>query len=525
MKQFVQNREGTSAQTLLANRSLTPQPISHRDQATHPHDDVGQIPRAASRDGRHNDTKRHDAVKLKLPVPNTIGKRPSPSDYPPDAGHNVAGHVSTTAHNSSARTVPNMQAPRRPVASAFDDTQSIHFDDSTSIAEDQDGQMNMHVRTGLPRNTPDPLRTTSVQHLYNTYEGHPAAPHEREGAVGRLPDWQATVDAERHRQGQPPKFGTRFDNGITEYTYSDDGHDEGYDLDGEYTVPSPSWDNTPSRTRTAREPNPTRTLKKGVVNSAVRHAVTEEPPSPPLPTKRKPLSAIGPTEITELPLNQHINRFKVGKAADGDDLAAPSKEIHSSVHAPQEHSSNMPQPAFSSKVSSYNESSSEEDQPHRLDAPNSTPSLKRSHQDCDLDFDRRTLETKSITDLDAIPFATDPSAAPPEPAVDANGNQMTVSAKLTNLTKMRPEDQRQFFKSQTDEEREQTASWFLDKFRSDMQKLMAVRLERRKTALKFELEVKKHERRVQLKKADVDRELEGLRKGGVELISGRAAAK
>lgn len=375
----------------------------------------------------------------------------------------------------------------------------------------------MHFLSRQRRNSPDSPRASSIQNPYRIYEERPPVPFERPGPIASLGNWQVEVDDERRRQGERPIYGTRFDEGIAEYTNSGEGHDEGYEPDGDFAEVSRSWDNTPSRTRTGPEFEPIKALKKINVKPGIRRADYAEPLSPPLPTKKHHTDESGPRDAAGQPLHHNVNRFKIGKPPDGDNLDDPSKETQPPP--------NIPQPAFSSKVSSYHESSSEEDQPHRADTPNGTPALKRSHQDRDLDFDSGVLQTKTIADLDAIPFTVDPSAPPPQPAVDANGNPMTLFAKLTNLTKMRPEDQRQLFKSQTDEEREQTAVWFLEKFKSDMKKLMAVRLERRMIAMRYELEVKKREKRVQVKKADVDRELEGLRKGGVELIGGKAAAR
>jgi hypothetical protein len=125
-----------------------------------------------------------------------------------------------------------------------------------------------------------------------------------------------------------------------------------------------------------------------------------------------------------------------------------------------------------------------------------------------------------MADLDAIAFTVDPSANPVEPALDANGVPLTLPSKLTNLTKMKTEDQRQLFRSLTDVEREQTAEWFLTKFQADARRLTALRIARRKTALRFEMEVRKRQRRVETKMGDVDRDLAGLKKGGGELIGG-----
>ena len=98
---------------------------------------------------------------------------------------------------------------------------------------------------------------------------------------------------------------------------------------------------------------------------------------------------------------------------------------------------------------------------------------------------------------------------------------MNLAARLSNLGRMRTEDQRRLFRTQTDTEREQTAAWFLEKFKTATRELMRLRLERRKIALRFEREVKMRECRVRAKTGDVEAELEGLKKGGGELIAGR----
>ncbi|EHY59006.1 hypothetical protein HRR83_001728 [Exophiala dermatitidis] len=558
MKQFIQNREGSNAQASLAKRSLTPQPKGHGERGGlgESRDEAGRKPRATSRDGKGlSKAKRQEAaMKLKLPIPNTINKRQS--DHPYVSEQDVAEVASAIAQNRSSRTVPNMQAARQPgVVSAFDDTQSIHFDDSTSIAEDhQDASMIPHFHA---RNSPAPLRSSTMQQPPpRRHEEHPPPGpvilDEREAFPG---DWRAEADAERQRHGEPPQYNTRYHNDtghiVEEYMYQEE--DEGYDPDGDYA--EPSWENTPSRTRIV--PAESRTivsnLKKSnnVKSAAVRHALQEEPLSPPLPVKRNPLTEITShnDSVEPHPLHHNnVNRFKIGGkipsseetgGAGGHMGNLPKEPLAPTTTSslPVASTSNIPQPAFSSKVSSYHESSSSEEDQAAEEPPepsvntdnvaplssNAAAALKRPYpyQEHELDFSPEILSQKTIAELDAIPFTTDPSAPPPESALDANGNPMTLSAKLTNLNKMRPEAQRQLFRSQTDDEREQTAAWFLDKFQQDMQKLMAVRLERRKIALRFELEVKKRERRVQVKKNDVDRDLEGLRKGGVELISGR----
>jgi hypothetical protein len=222
----------------------------------------------------------------------------------------------------------------------------------------------------------------------------------------------------------------------------------------------------------------------------------------------------------KLPLHQiTTNRFQVPKGHEKPTTIAARQSPGPTLHAPQPY---QPHTA-SSKISSYQESLSEEEThtTQHPSAPTTPDPTKKFEARESLDFELEILQNKSFTDLDAIPFTTDPTLPAPEPTLDATGTPIPFSTKLTNLNKMRHEDQTQFFRAQTDSEREETAAWFLEKFHSDMHKLMRARVERRKVALRFELEVKKRERAVRARKEDIDDELAGLKKGGGELIAGR----
>lgn len=146
--------------------------------------------------------------------------------------------------------------------------------------------------------------------------------------------------------------------------------------------------------------------------------------------------------------------------------------------------------------------------------------LKRAHDE--IDYDVNQLEKMKFSELEAIPFLTNPRATTPQPAVDHNGVPMPLTTRLTNLTKVQPADQASLFHSLDDDENEQVGQWFVQKFQDELKKLMDIRIERRKLALKYEMEVKKRETTVKAKAADVEEELADLRTGGGKLIKGRS---
>lgn len=350
----------------------------------------------------------------------------------------------------------------------------------------------------------------------------------------KLPhNWKAVADRERERQGEHPKFRESLQHNTAESVYNNEQSDDGYEPDGEYypEEEGPEANDTPSRPRLALEGHPEAAAPIQFVKQEAHHAIQEEPqnrPSPP-PQYRYPFGDTQHGVHVEPFPEQPKNRFQTGKQLHDNGLESSSDTMQrpESVPAPQPRLQTTQPPAFSSKVSSYHETSSEGEQASQADPPQASTAgpSKRQREDQDLDFDMDVLTKKSISDLDTIPFTVDPRLPVAEPAVDATGTPMTLAAKLTNLTKMRPDDQRQLFRSLTDAEREQTAAWFLDKFHADVQRLMEVRLERRKVALRYELEVKKREKSVQTKMVDVEDELAGLRKGGGELISGKMSGK
>ncbi|KIW32775.1 uncharacterized protein PV07_04298 [Cladophialophora immunda] len=518
-KQYIQNRESVSHQGRPEKRSLTPQPNSGRERSQQRQDEARRRVQQGSHGKENSEAiSRRDAAKLKLDVPNTLTI--SSSKHAQPAGHGAAPEPAVAQPNIFARPAPSIERHHN----AFDDTQSIHFDDSMSVADEKTGRTKPSFSFNHGGSMP-PLWN-------NDLPVHPPAHHlegskllfgERERIPGLPADWQAQSDAERLRRGFDAVHGARFSHNIDHAKYGKVDHEEGSDQDGDIDEGTSIVENTPSRTRMGPV---AKTTSKPGKEKAKRSHRPEELGSRPSPNHRKSLSDVAPAVVVEPSSRQQINRFNVYKSLETDPETTLPDSLRQTIQIPQPHASLVHPPAFSSKMSSLHESSSDEEQPLAATTSES-PRLgsKRHRSELDLDFELEVLKGKTMADLDAIPFTVDPRWSAPDPAVDANGTPMTLPAKLTNLTKMRPEDQRNLFKSLTDAEREQTAEWFVEKFKADMHRLMAVRLERRKIALRFELEVKKRERQVEVKRGDVDEELAGLKKGGGELIRGKSPAK
>ncbi|KAK5467454.1 hypothetical protein LTS15_000427 [Exophiala xenobiotica] len=522
VNQYLQNREVGSAQPEPGQRSLTPQPQRERSKQR-ANETTEHNPRDSSRDavgGRQGNMARPEFAKgLKMAVPDTIAK--AKADQAQPTHHHGSDVVSSTAQHKTARTDPRAELHHEPIASGFDDTQSLHFDDSTSIADGQETQMNLGFGFD-PQDGPPPYQRPIAFKQFSKASKN--TQQSLNNVVG--PGWHTTVDHERVRRGEAPKYGTRFDEHTKDSVLTNEALDDGYEPDGEFAEDEPNTWDTPSRTRMGPEGHH---ASQEFIKHESQQIAPEDRVSPPLPHQNRPLSE-NPVNINgEIPHQQHHKsrfqvlqkQFNVNNSAE---LPEPNAPADLAQHPRQQ---NILPPPFSSKVSSYHESSSEEDHAQPTAAPTSPGRQSKRPREEDLDFDSETLAGKTMKDIDDLPFTTDPSAGlrQAEPALDMNGTPISLATKLTNLTKMREEDQKLLFRSLTDADREQTASWFLEKFQADVRKLMDVRLERRKIALKYELEVKKRYERVETKKKDVDEELAGLRKGGGELIAGKSMAK
>jgi hypothetical protein len=350
-------------------------------------------------------------------------------------------------------------------------------------------------------------------------------PHQQPGEgqavnlfVNNFPlGWMEVADAERKRQGFEPKYSTASHHNVPEMEEDEADFHNGSEHDGD-VEDQPTLDNTPSRSRhvpdvdlrqeTASQPVATGQPIKATAHRA-NPAANEAFPSPAYePAQSHPKAR---------------DRFHIHQRRETiSELERPNTP-QPQLGRRQTHRLPMNTQSALSKVPSLLDSSSDEEMPrasHNADSPRA--SKKRPYPVHELDFDAEELQKKTIADLDCIPFSTDPRTPRTPPAVNANGTLLRLSDKLMNLTKMRPEDQVTLFKSLNDDERELTATWFLETFQADTKKLITVRAERRKIALKYETEVKKREKQVQTKKQDVENVLQVLRNGGAELVKGSA---
>ena len=388
-------------------------------------------------------------------------------------------------------------------------------------------------REGLFQFSYNPVQERNTPHLQHApafatagdlyLQGH-GAERDTEEEMDIPEDWRREADAERVRQGVNPVHTTYAAHNVQSDSQAGEDHDEAPEQDGGVDEQS-FLQNTPSRTSLILERRP---LSKGRAEAATKVLKFQEPGQGASIKHRKSLSNIEQKIPVQVSLRQQPDRFHVRKPHEMKLKTERSRSPERQIHAPQPVLPQGLPAAFHSKGSSLHESSSEEDrpvQPRVVQSPQPQLGTKRPHPSHEVDLDPEDLQKTTVAELDKIRFPKDPRLPTPPPAVDSNGTPLSFSGKLHNLSKMRPEDQSMLFKSLTDTEREQTADWFLDKFRTEMQALMDVRIERRKIALKFEMEVRQRDRQVQTKRQDVEHELSELKKGGDELVKARSPSK
>src|SRR5271155_1842906 len=157
--------------------------------------------------------------------------------------------------------------------------------------------------------------------------------------------------------------------------------------------------------------------------------------------------------------------------------------------------SSPPIPVKHSTKSSSIVSSDEEAHPPPQQQPQLNQSTKRPHDQVDLlDYDPSTLKNMTYDELEQAIYTTDPRAPILKAPVNAHGVPLTLPGKLANMSRMPEDDIRAMFEAQTDTEREKTGEWFVGEMVEMMKRLARTRVERRKVALKFELEVKKRQK-------------------------------
>lgn len=153
----------------------------------------------------------------------------------------------------------------------------------------------------------------------------------------------------------------------------------------------------------------------------------------------------------------------------------------------------------------------------------SVPSRKRSVDEMsnDLDYSHTDLKNRKLSALQAEAFTRDPRSDLLPTPTDSVGNEMTLPRILDNLSKVSEDAQRETFKNLTDEQWANTGQWFVDKFQADLKRLTEIRLQRRQIALKYEDAIRRRQRLVEHHEAEVNRELNELQTGGMQLVKGR----
>ncbi|RMD39835.1 hypothetical protein DV735_g5311, partial [Chaetothyriales sp. CBS 134920] len=221
-----------------------------------------------------------------------------------------------------------------------------------------------------------------------------------------------------------------------------------------------------------------------------------------------------------------LDGFSDGEDIYGDDpLHELSRETPSRTGTTP---SNKKQPA---KVAASSDEGAADSDAQNPFAP-SAAGTKRTHEE--IDYDRDELAGKSYTDLDKVPFLTDPRAPPP--TAEAEAEETTGSAEhpsgqrrpdldkqLEKLSELAPADQVQLLQSLGEAENEQAGAWFAAWFGESVKQVQQLRLQRRKTALKYEMEARKRQRAVEAKMAQCEAQLADMKQAGSKLVAGRSA--
>ena len=156
------------------------------------------------------------------------------------------------------------------------------------------------------------------------------------------------------------------------------------------------------------------------------------------------------------------------------------------------------------------------------DIPPASIPMKRPTME--LDYDTNSLQSLSYNILEQQKFDSDPRAPDPANSFSAHGSPLNLKQKLENLNRMQEINVRELFLSQSTQEWEETGFWFLAQFDDHLRQVMDARQERRKTALKFEMRIKRRQAAVVAKTQEVEKELTDLGTGSTELLKNRPIA-
>lgn len=148
---------------------------------------------------------------------------------------------------------------------------------------------------------------------------------------------------------------------------------------------------------------------------------------------------------------------------------------------------------------------------------------KRSHDwTIQPEYSLEEMRCKKLSDFQEEPFLSSPKVKNKH-LDDSRQHEASFAFRLLKLSEYTQDEQRKIFQAQNDEEWIETGQWFVDRFQEDLENLLAVRLERRKIALKYEDKLRRRQKEVELAQSGVEKELRELESGGGELIRNRKA--
>ena len=493
----------------------------------------------------------------KLNVPNTMvppksrNQDTSASNYgktqfkhqKPPASRREQNHKVSTRQTSRAVTATNRVKETHKV-SAFDDTTSIgpSMLEDSSIDENPTIVFNPQLQSAAQR------RHEPQDPYQNSYSGnHNEGKYDTQAILEQLnmgDDWEDQVVAERAYQAERTGYVPTPQRGTNPFTYNlMKGQTSGV-LPAEL-LEQPE---TPSRVRSVppdhtkvHAPVPKRTV--GFVNSPqIMGGVSDSPlfRSEELAKEHSPASSISRPNSAfvlshSMPLHQRAQSIQPRshthqQPSQPSNVLQPPRfqnmQIHRERMVQQEQKISAPE--------SDKQDTSEDEQairtqpgnpPTGLKQVNDIPatSKKRQFEDANLlDYDADALSKKTLSALRKESYTQDPRAQSQSPTRDVHGTELRLLPQvLDNLSRVAPEQQRATFSTLSDEEWAQTGEWFVEKFQTDLKKLMEVRLKRRQIALTFEDKIRRRQRQVEYQQAGVEKQLAELQEGGLGLLKDR----
>ena len=148
--------------------------------------------------------------------------------------------------------------------------------------------------------------------------------------------------------------------------------------------------------------------------------------------------------------------------------------------------------------------------------------VKPAPQARNLDYPIAVLKTKSLSDLQKEPFLEDPKKT----TKIADGKKkaekpLSLEELFGDMWKKDPEQVRINLKSQSERDWEKTGTWLKARQQEDLDRLMAIRLERRKLVLKQQDALRRKQLVIEGHRKHIKDEMRELRDGAAALLTGR----